>query len=415
MRLLSPIASAVLIAAACCPIAWAVQGTSAAEKPALAFIPKAPEHMSEELRSSIRTVVILPSESPAGEAVTGDYKNETRGFGVGMAQGSEIGKGIQTEVGGIPVGIPFPILTVPGALIGGISGLTEREIQEFRDALTEDLADASSQPLTNDAIASDVFWGLKRIPSLDPKIYALTTPIPEGIDAVLYVSLTDVTINVQKNEAIITTSANATLQKASTGINIFTTNVHYQDRDTLSNWNDNDHALWHDYINFAKHYIGREVSAQLFDRVELQHVLKPQKTRTVKQVKRDEWRGVSKTSTPELAWDLELLGGDFYGRWVAEINPADVLYDLEIYDSDRLVYAMTNIAGQSHTVGEELPRCKTYRWSVRPSYRVDGTVKMGEWMRSEGGSNTGNGGVGLAASVAPAYIYDYASLEIKCR
>ena len=415
MRFLAPTISVLIVAALCCPAVWAVQSTPGAGTAELAYIPKPPEHMPEEVRNAIRTVVILPSESPAGEAVTGDYKNETPGFGVGMAKGSEIGKGIQTEVGGIPVGIPFPILTLPGALIGGISGLTQREIQEFRDTLTEDLAEATSQPLTNDAIASDVFWGLKRLPSVEPRLFALTTPIPEGTDAVLYVSLTDITINVQENEAIITTSANATLQRASTGVNIFTTDVHYRDRDTLAKWTDNDNALWHDYVNFAKHYIGREISAQVFDRVELQHELLPQKTRTVKPVKKDEWRGVSKTPTPELAWQLNLAGGDSYGSWVGDISRSDILYDLEIYDSRRLVYAVKGVAGQSHQVGEELEPCGTYRWTVRPSYRVGSAVRMGEWMRSDGGSGTENGGAGQAASVAPAYIYDFASLEVRCR
>ena len=55
------------------------------------------------------------------------------------------------------------------------------------------------------------------------------------------------------------------------------------------------------------------------------------------------------------------------------IKPADIAYDVEIYDMQRLVYAAKQVPQSSHTVAEELP-CKTLRWSVRPSYRVaDGT------------------------------------------
>jgi len=371
--------------------------------------------MPEEVRSSVRKIVVLPIASPAGQAVTGDYKNETLGFGAGAAKGSEIGKGVRTEVGGIPIGFPFPILTLPGALIGGISGFTKREIQEFRDGLTRDLAEASSQPLTNDAIASDVFWGLKKMPALEPRLMAPTTAIPEDTDAILYVTLRDITINVQGKEAIITTSATATLRRVSDGADIYKTDVGYQDRDTLSNWNRNDHAIWHDYVNFAKHYIGREISAELFDRIELHHEIRPAKTPTIKKLKKNDWAGISKTSTPTLAWDLQLLGGDTYGSWTAEIADTAISYDVEIYDMDRLVYVANRVPAASHTVVEELEPCKTYKWSVRPSYQVGGDIKYGEWMRANAGKDTSNGGTGIAASVAPAYIYDFASLEIKCR
>ena len=404
----------VIVGGATSVCAWAITNPPDAE-PGTSLVPALPAHMPEDLRASIRKVVVLPGASPAGQAVTGDYENETKGFGVGAAEGSEIGKGIQTEVGGIPVGFPFPILTLPGAIVGGLSGLTKREIQEFRDGLTRDLAEAASQPLTNDAIASDVFWGLRKLPTVEPKLLSLTTPIPADMDAVLYVSLTDITINVQGKEAIITTSANATLRRLSDGADVYRTDVRYEDRDTLSNWNEDDHALWHDYVNYAKHYLGREIAAEVFDRVELHHDLRPQKTKSIKPIKKNEWAGISKTSTPTLAWELKLLGGDSYGPWVNAIDPSDVSYVVEVYDTDRLVYAAGPLTGASHTIEKELAPCKTYRWSVRPSYQVGSSVKYGEWMRSNSGADTENGKSGLAASIAPAYIYDFASLEIKCR
>lgn len=377
--------------------------------------PAGPSHMPEEVRTSLHKIVVLGGTSPVGQDVTGSYKNETKGFGGGMESGAEIGKGVQTEVGGIPVGFPIPILTIPGALIGGISGKTKREIQEFRDALTKDLAEADNQSLTNDALANDVFWGIRKLPNLEPKLFALTTPIPEDTDAVLYVSVTDIMINVQGKDAIIMTSANATLRRVSDGSDLYTTDVNYEDRDTLSNWNRDEHALWYNYVNYAKHYIGREISAELFDRVDLKHELQPLKTDSVASIRKDVWKGVSKTSTPTLAWELNLLGGDSYGAWVNEISVADISYDVEIYDMNRLVYAAKRVPEASHTVSRELEPCKTYRWSVRPSYQARGDLRYGEWMRLNAGENTAKGKYGKAASVAPAYIYDFASLEIKCR
>ena len=403
----------ILAAGAAAFSAWAISNPPG-EEPEAALQPAAPSHMSEDARNSVRKIVVLPMPTPAGQAVTGDYENETLGFGAGAAKGSEIGKGVQTEVGGIPVGFPVPILSLPGAIIGGISGYSKREMQEFRDGLTRDLAEAASQPLTNDAIASDVFWGLRNVPNVEPRLMAPATAIPEDTDAILYISLSDITINVQGKEAAIITSANATLRRVSDGSDIYKTDVEYQDRDTLSNWNEDDHALWHDYVNFAKHYLGREISAELFQRTALQEEIRPADSSTIKKVKKNDWAGISKTSTPTLAWELVLQGDDPVSL-ASVISKAEIAYDVEIYDTDRLVYSANGIPTTSHAVLEELEPCKTYRWSVRPSFQLANGTKYGEWMRANAGEKTGNGKSGIAASVAPAYIYDFASLEIKCR
>lgn len=403
----------ILAAGAAAACAWAISNPPG-EEPETALQAAAPAHMPEEARNSVRKIVVLPMQSPAGQAVTGDYQKETLGLGAGAAKGSQIGKGVQTEVGGIPVGYPVPILSLPGAIIGGISGYSKREMQEFRDGLTRDLAEAASQPLTNDAIASDVFWGLRNVPNVEPRLMAPTTAIPEDTDAILYISLSDITINVQGKEAVIITSANATLRRVSDGSDIYKTDVEYQDRDTLSNWNEDDHALWHDYVNFAKHYLGREISAELFERIELQQEIRPANSTTIKKVKKNDWAGISKTSTPTLAWELVLPGDDPFSV-AGVISKADIAYDVEIYDMDRLVYSANDIPTTSHAVLEELEPCKTYRWSVRPSFQLANGTKYGEWMRADAGETTGNGKSGIAASVAPAYIYDFASLEIKCR
>ena len=133
--------------------------------------------------------------------------------------------------------------------------------------------------------------------------------------------------------------------------------------------------------------------------------------------KKNTWIGSSKLKTPTLVWDFSLLGADAYGIWVDDVKEPDVMFDLEIYDMHRPVYAERQIHGSSHTVQMELEGCKTYRWSVRPSYHHGDEIRYGKWMRfvAEGESGEGNGSVGRQASVAPAYTQDFASLKISCK
>jgi hypothetical protein len=368
--------------------------------------------MAEEHRSAVKKVVILPGASPPSGAVTGSYEKETDGLLDGIDRGRGYGT-VNRDIGGIPVRFPIPILTVPGAILGGLRGSVTRQVQDFRDALTNDLAEAANTQLSNDALATDVFWRLRDVPSLEPKVFALSTPIPADTDAILYVSFSDSSINVEGNEATITFSASATLRRLSDGQDLYQNQVLYQDTDTLSNWTKNDNAAWRDYANFARHYVGREIAGELFERVDVQHALRPTETDTVVRIKKDEWRSKSDTSTPTLAWEIELRDDDSPVPWANSIDETNISYDVEIYDMHQLVYSAKKIQGSRFTIDRELEACKTYRWSVRPIYKVDGEVRYGEWMRSNG--DAANGNVGKMASEAAAYIYDFASLEIKCR
>jgi hypothetical protein len=371
-------------------------------------------HMSEELRSSASKIVILASAGASSENVTGSYNKETPGLLGGMADGSQIGT-IPVEVGPVPVGIPIPILREIGMIFGAISGGTKAEIQDFRDKMTEDLMDAVDQPLTNDSLANDVFWGLKNVSTLEPKIYALTTPVPEDTEAILYVSLTGLVINVQDDEAIIEIAATARLERRSDSSTIYRKEVTYQDRDTLSNWTDNDTQLWREYRNFARHYLGREISAELFERVALNDELVPKKTDTIKPVKKDDWRAKTKVRKPTLAWDFKILDVENNGEWQKHVDPATVTWDLEIYDRQRPVYSAKNISGLRHAIGTELDACETYYWTVRPSFLVDGVKRNGDWMRRVAVSVSGNGNIGRKISDAHAYIQDFAAFEVDCR
>jgi len=376
-------------------------------------IPASLSPMSETLRSSIRKVVLVPGESPAEQALTGSYRKSTKGLYGGMVSGSTAGT-VSKDVGPVSVSVPIPILTLPGMIAGGVAGATRREIQEFRDALTEDLLKASSQQLNNDKIALDVFSEIRTLPNLDPQLFAPTTPVPGDSDAILYINVKDVSIDVQGNEAIITATANATMHRRSDATDVYQRVIQYQDRDTLSDWTANDNAVWRDYVNFARHYIGREISSEVFDSVALQHTLLPAKSGNVSLVRRNQWNGTSKSLRPTLAWELNLLGGDADPAWASGIDESQIYYDLEIYDLHRPVYSRKQIPDPSHTVAQKLEACQTYRWSVRPSYHVGGDIRYGPWMRAVASTGSGNGNVGKDASEAPAYLYDFASLQIKC-
>lgn len=394
-----------------------------ASKPEKKVVSNQSTHMPEAMRSSANKLVVIPGESPAENALGGTYEKDTLGVFGGMDRAGELTT-ISKDIGPVPVSFGLPVLYWPAALIGGLAGASQRELQEFRDAMADELSSAAGQPLTNDKLALDVFWGIRNIPSVDSKLFAPTTPIPEGTDTIAYVNLNGMAIDVQGKEAIITTVASATFHRADTGAVLYETQVHYQDRDTLGNWIENDNALWRDYSNFARHYLGREISAELFERVALHHELRPKKSNTVASVKKNDWLGTTKSVTPTLAWELKLSGGDAYGEWAKDVDESDISFELEIYDMHQPVYTETDIADQFHTLPVELEACHTYRWSVRPIYKVGNVVRFGEWMRNVQQPDkdtkdvakpvTPVGIVGRQASIAPAMLQDFASLEVKC-
>ena len=374
------------------------------------------ELMSEEHRASVSKIVILPGLSPANGSVTGSYGKDTMGLIDGIDAGRGLGT-INTEIGGIPIYTRIPIvgrlLGVIGTVVGGASGASKRALQDFRDRLTAKIAESADVQLSNDALATDVFWRLREVPGLSPKILLEATQIPADTDAILYISFSDSDINVQGNEAVMKMSATATLRRLSDGAYIYENQVHYQDRDTLQNWTKNDVAAWHDFANFARHYLGREISEEIFERVLVKHELQPTESDTVARAKKKSiWNGVSRSVTPTLAWEHTIDIDDTQAPWAKTIGAGDIAYEVEVYDSHQLVYAAKRIPETRFSVDLELEPCTTYYWSVRPSYKINGDTRFGEWMRSN--PDAANGNDGSAASVAAAYIHDFAKFEIAC-
>jgi hypothetical protein len=391
-----------------CFAALLLAGTAAAQEE--------PTHMSESLRTSMTNVVVVGGASPVDQEITGSYEKVTPGLYGGISSGAAAGSP-SVQAGPVTVNIPISILTLPGAIFGGISGKAKEEIQDFRDAMTEDLAQANNRTLINDGLALDVFRDLQRLPELESKLFAASTPIPEDSDAVLYVSIDDITIDVQKKEAILTAAASLSLESVSTGEKLYSSTIRYQDRASLEDWTENENALWHDFANFARHYLGREIAADSFARIELQHELRPLASDDVELERKNNWQGSTNSATPTLAWELKLLGDDAYGTWTDAINATNTFYDVEIYDAHRMVYEMKQISETQHTLVYELDPCQTYRWSVRPTYYIGDDIRIGEWMQHTPATGTGidKGIVGKDAAAAPAYTQNFAALEFDCR
>lgn len=387
-------------------LAMALAASQAAGETATA--PQA-THMSEALRSSISRIVILPSYGTSREAVTGTYDKKTPGLAGGMSQGAEIGQ-VPVEVGHVPVVIPIPLLRELGMLVGGIRGTAQRHIQAMRDRMTDDLVQAVEQPLTNAALANDVYWGLREVPSVEPKLFAVTTPIPQDTDAILYVTINQVTLNIQKSEAIITTTATAQLERYSDGSVLYRKEVKYEDRDAMRTWAKDDYTLWTEYRIFARHFIGRELAAELYGRVALDHSLAPALSGSIKSVNKNLWQGKTRTRSPTLAWAFELQGDD-----AGAADAADVLWDVEIYDESRPVYAAKQVPGMQHTVEPPLEPCKTYRWTVRPVYPGPDGSRNGAWMRAAQAGAQPGGLSGREVSEAHAYIQDFPVLQVDCK
>lgn len=364
--------------------------------------------MSEELRGEVSRIVILPVPGESNESVTGTYGRETAGFAGGAAKGAEMGQ-VPVEVGHVPISIPIPILRELGMLWGSIRGGADRLKQNLRDRMSDDLATAVDQPLSNISLATDVFWGLNEVAAVDPKLFATTTPIPTDTHAILYVHIDEVTLNIQENVAIVTTTATARLQDYTDGKTLYRQQTSYSDQDELKNWAENDYVLWREYREFARHYLGRELVDELYERIYLDHALAPVFGNDIRPDKAIPWRGSTKVLQPTLDWEFALQDD-------AANEAPPVSWDLEIYDAQKPVYRAQRITGTEFTLDVPLEACKTYWWSVRPTYQRDGRDRQGVWMRRPAAANQDSfGNQGRAISVAHAYTQDFAVLDVACK
>lgn len=399
-----------------------------------------PPHMPEADRARINKLIVTSGLGEAEREVDGTYGKYTPGLAGGMDKGSRVGS-VTKEIGGVPIFFPIPGMALPGAIVGGLVGLTQQEIQDFRDELTEDLVSSDSPPLRTDGLAIDAFWEIKRRPEMESHLYAAGLEIPPDADAVLYADFDAMTIDVQGKDAVITTSVLARVYSPSSGRYAYQSRISYQDRDTLANWTANDKALWRSYQNFARFYLGRAVAADVFNRIEVGHEIMPAESPDTGFVrKRGPQHLETDSATPTLAWQMRLDGSGADAPMVASIDASRIAWDLEIFDDRQLVYDARDLDATSHTLGYPLETCTTYRWSVRPVYLLDGGRRFGDWMRfawqpiekgrmkkkspeeiaaDEAAAKRvrdefGKGLMGRRISESHAYTQDFATLTVAC-
>ena len=334
------------------------------------------DHMPENIRRSVRTIEVVADNRKPELRVGGDYGQYVPTTGEGAAGGAAAG----AKVTGAMVAedpraiflVPFilPVALIAGGIGGAAAAKIERELAEFREGLADDIVADGSQPMPSDVLASVL---VDRLGSTDDVL-----SVTEGGDALLTVSVTGISVDTEKEDAIISAFAGGILTSTIDGSVLYSKSLKYTERNSLRNWTANENALWDAYVVHARQFLAAEFIANIFETVHVRNVLRPIKTETFT----GGWSGRAKTSTPTFSWELFLLGGDPYEGQIDEQN---IAFDLRIFEGSRLAYEARRINGTSHEVSEPLPRCKELRWSVRPVYQIDGETRAGNWMQNRSG------------------------------
>lgn len=335
-------------------------------------------HMPESVRTSISTISVVAGPDAPTLYVGGDYGKTTPTVGEGAAEGAGAGVGFTGQmIADDPrslILVPFvlPVAVVAGTVAGAAAAKIQEEIQEFRDGLTEDMAGRQDDTVPSTGLAETLRGILDRTRGVE-------LVDDDQAAASLTVTISDVSVIVEGNDATLSTAVLATLRDTSDGSVLHTKTFDYSDRDTLRNWTADDNALWDHYVENAQRRISRDITEHFFETIFTRHVLRPVRTASLAGSRDgNAWDSRLKDNSPTLGWELFLLGGDAYDDW--ELDQRHTTFDLEIYDDARLVYAVRDIEGTSHDIDEELPACKTLYWSVRPVYALVDRTRAGEWM-----------------------------------
>ncbi len=412
---ITAIVTASLATSACGSIFYAGQQDSVTHR-------SIDSHMSEELRGSVKTVLVVPSDIPATLSVEGDYKKDVPTPGEGAKSGAGAGFALTGEmIAEDPRGIFLAPIILPAAvIIGTVSGAAaakiQQEIQEFRDELTDDLKDSPNKPLGSTVLAAALRFRLEKTADFEPLKPPVDSELLVDADAILDVRVTNLTIMVNGNNATMTTMAVASLRRSPDEPVEYHKFYRYSRKENLSDWVKDDKLLWKTYVGQALRHINREISSDFFETILLRHVLRPTANETPSNDSSLRvWNRTVKTPTPILSWELFLLGEDPYGESTDRIDTADVTYELEIYDNGKIVYAADDIKTARYEMQEAL-ECKTYSWSVRPHYAIDGKTRSGEWMRFLSGSERRaiRSAAHSSSSVTPDFWLGFPELTIRC-
>ena len=400
-----------LLTSGCGSIFYTGQRPSATHRPANS-------HVSEEIRASINTVAVRPSSARPALYVEGDYGKTTPTVGEGAKTGAGAGVAATGQMIAedgralLLVPIILPVAMIVGTVGGAAAAKIQQEIQEFRDDLTEELSEESNPPLGVDILGEALRARLTRSHDIQTTLIKAEDTVPDNVDAIVDIRVKDLTIMVNGNDAIMTTSAVAELRLTESDRVVYHKTFAYADKETLSDWVKDENALWTDYVDRARRHFTRAISNDFFEGIQLRHVLRPIKDGDDnRNPGKALWSSSVKTETPMLGWELILLGDDAHGAWTEDIDANSATYELEVFNQGRLVYSANNIPTPYHEVETALEGCTTYSWSVRPHYQIDGRTRTGEWMNYD----TRVGRIFRSEKAeTPNFWRDFPKLEIRC-
>ncbi len=341
--------------------------------------------MSDDIRESIETVAVQVSDAAPTLEMTGDdYSTETdplarQGAAAGVAiTGQMIAEDPRALIIA-PIVLPFAV--IGGAIAGAGTRATLEQIRENRQDLSAALIEQDNQPLPNEVLADEVRSRLFTSGNVESVLVPVSGTVPQDVDAVLEVEVDGLTIDFRGGDASMQTRVIASLRRRSDNSLLYEQEYVVGQTESLGDWVEENNTLWQEYIARVQRYVARRISDDFFEKVEYRHVLRPVHTESFSgSPGQDFFDARVDTSTPTLAWELVLLGGDEEGDWSGRVAATDAIYDLEVYLENRLVYFSDGITATSHTVSEQLESCTEYRWSVRPAFLVDGKRRVGDWM-----------------------------------
>jgi hypothetical protein len=375
------------------------------QHPSVAY-ERTPDHMPESIRTGVNSVVILADTTKPILQIGGDYGQyvPTVGEGAagGVAAGAKVSGAMLAEDPRAIIILPFilPVAMIAGGIGGAAAAKIEQELAEFREGLTDDLVDVGDRPVPGERLVAQMHAYLNSTNSIDS--------VSVNSDATLTVSVTDISVDTENEDATITTFTTGVLTRNFDQAVLYSETYKYSERDKLRNWTANDNAEWVAYAERARDFIVTEMAADMFETVRLRNVLRPVKSESFT----GGWSGRAKSHHPNLSWELFLLGDDPYAF---EIDEDKIRFDLRIFDGSRLVYEARRIDGTSHMPDEPLPKCKDLRWSVRPVYQVEGQVRAGDWMQYRSGfDKVWNNDALKTNPVTPAFWQYFAELETRC-
>jgi len=407
---ISIIASASLLVSGCASPFYMGQQPSTQHRP---VGPKVPG----EQFADIKTIAVVPSATKPTLDIAGDYlkaapspprtvvestadvADSTRGGGIGV--GGIGGSGLMDEIIEDPriiVMVPFMLVLAP--IVGYVTDKALQQIQEMRDAKRAKFVDDLEFAEPTDALAAALETRMQRLPQVDASLFAAGDTLPDDIDAVLQIDVTDMIITINGTNATLQTQATATLSRPGELSNIFRKEYQYKVRESMGRWAQNDYELLKDYEHGARHHLARLISDEFFGKVRLRHVLRP----------------VNSGDQGTLAWELVLLGEAGANAWANVINDTEATFEIEIYDGSTLAFATNNLTAARLKLTEELQPCTSFHWTVRPIYQFEGIERAGEWMSHASVMHRMYAATGGVDQLAIREITDgYPEFKTRCR